>query len=763
MNEDKLNTLLHLGLNLHRQRKFQEARIAYERVLIDQPQNFDALHLLGVIFFQEKKTNEAVKLLLKALEINPQDAHALTNLGAAYADLKRPDSALEAYEKAISIDHNFADAHYNRGNTLSDLNRLEDAIKSYEQAISINSIHARAYYNRGNALKELQRTSESVESYRKAIAISPNFPEAYNNLGQALRELKDFSSALNSFNRAIELNGNYIDAYYNKADTLSSLNRFLEAIAIYKTALQLKPDHHDAYNNQGNAYKALKQYQDALLCYHQAIQVNPNFAGAWYNKGNVLKDIKQFEEALYCYQKAYEINPKIEFLAGIKLHVKQQACEWRDLENEIDLLERSVAENLKTAIPFTTLAMTDRADLHLKASEIFKTSTFPYTPKPSNFGPNKVDEKIRIGYYSADFHNHATAFLMVELFESHNTERFEIFGFSFGPNVEDEMRQRLKRAFHQFIDVSMMSDEEVVNLSRELGINIALDLKGYTQDCRPGIFSQRCAPVQVSFLGYPGTMGAEYIDYLIADKHVVPIESQHHYSEKIVYMPNCYQVNDSRRVISNRQFSREELGLPAKGFVYCCFNNNFKILPSVFDSWIKILSHVDNSILWLFEDNSSASKNLRIEAQVRGLDPDRIVFAQRMELSDHLARHKVADLFLDTFPYNAHTTASDALWAGLPLLTLQGKSFASRVASSLLQNLKLTELIAKSFSDYERIAIELGLNSAMLNQVRNNLITNRATSPLFDGSLFAAHLESAFEEMHTHFISNKPPSHIFVK
>lgn len=763
MQQGAITQHLHLGLDLHKLGKLQEARKLYEKVLLEQPHNFDALHLLGVTFFQEKNAAKAVQFILKALEVNPQDAIALTNLGAAFADLKLPENALEAYEKAISINSNFADAHYNRGNTLSDLKRLEEAIQSYEIAISINAAHARAYYNRGNALIELKRPAQAVTSYRQAISITPNYPEAFNNLGQALRELKDYSPAIESFNTAIELKENYVEAYYNKADTLSTLNRLDEAIRMYEKALQFKPDHFDAHNNKGNALKLLKHYQLALSCYDKAIEIKPNFVEAWVNKGNTFKDLKQYDDALYSYQKANEINPKVEFLLGIHLHVKQLACEWRDLQSDIDLLELSVAQNEKTVIPFTMLAMTDRPDLHLKASEIFKSSKFPLVPKSFKFESKTTNEKIRIGYYSADFHNHATAYLMAELFESHNTERFEIFGFSFGPNVEDEMRQRLKRSFHQFKDISLLSDQEVGQLSRELGINIAIDLKGYTQDCRPGIFAQRCAPVQVNFLGYPGSMGAEYIDYLIADRHVAPIKNQHHYCEKIVYMPNCYQVNDSGRLISDRQFKRQELGLPAEGVVYCCFNNNFKILPSMFDSWIKILANVESSVLWLFEDNPSASKNLKNEAKHRGLDPDRIVFAQRMELVDHLARHKVADLFLDTFPYNAHTTASDALWAGLPLLTLQGESFASRVASSLLHNLELTELIAKSQTEYELKAIELGRNPETLKTIKNKLITNRNSSPLFDGKLFATHLESAFEEMHWRFSLHKPPEHIFVK
>jgi predicted O-linked N-acetylglucosamine transferase (SPINDLY family) len=370
--------------------------------------------------------------------------------------------------------------------------------------------------------------------------------------------------------------------------------------------------------------------------------------------------------------------------------------------------------------------------------------------------------KIRIAYYSADFLNHATAHLMAELFERHDKEKFELIAFSFGPDANDEMQVRVSQAFDQFIDVTALSDLEVAQLSRELGIDVAVDLKGLTQDSRLGIFSYKAAPIQVSYLGYPGTLGADYIDYLIADKTLIPVQSQQHYSEKIVYLPNSYQVNDRHRVIAPTQFTKQELGLPQDAFVFCCFNNNFKITPDVFDTWVRILKAVDKSVLWLFQDNPTAATNLQKEAALRGLDPTRLVFAKRMDLPEHLARHKSADLFLDTLPYNAHTTASDALWAGLPVLTCMGESFASRVAASLLNAIGLPELITQTPEDYEALAIELATNPGKLQSIKAKLAANRLTTPLFDTALFTKHIEAAYVQMYQRYQADLPPEHIFV-
>ena len=373
-----------------------------------------------------------------------------------------------------------------------------------------------------------------------------------------------------------------------------------------------------------------------------------------------------------------------------------------------------------------------------------------------------LDSRIRLGYFSTDFYDHAVSQLIVELIELHSRERFEVIAFSLTPGINDQMRLRLKHAFDRFIDVSGQTDNEVALLAQESGLDIAIDLNGHTGGSRPGIFAARAAPIQINYLGYPGTMGANYIDYLIADPILIPNKERCNYSEKIVYMPHCYQPNASRRAIADTGLTRDELGLPPNCFVFCCFNNTYKILPSIFDIWIRILLRVDNSVLWLLESNEQSHDNLVEEARKRGLGTERLIFAKRCPSPQHLARHRLADLFLDTFPYNAHTTASESLWAGLPLLTLSGETFPSRVAASLLNTIGLPELVTDTTEEYERRAIQLATDEDMLLRIKQKLMLARATTPLFDTKLYAKHIESAYAETYRRYRLGLPPDNIFV-
>jgi predicted O-linked N-acetylglucosamine transferase (SPINDLY family) len=372
-------------------------------------------------------------------------------------------------------------------------------------------------------------------------------------------------------------------------------------------------------------------------------------------------------------------------------------------------------------------------------------------------------ERIRVGYFSADFRNHATMYLMAGLFERHDRSRFELSAWCFGPPAQDEMRGRLQRCCERLIEVGDQSDRQVAERARELQLDIAVDLKGFTQDSRPGIFACRAAPLQLSYLGYPGTMGAPYMDYLIADATLIPPASQIHYSEKILYLPDSYQVNDAQRPIAQRLFTREELGLPRSGFIFCCFNNNYKITPQTFAGWMRILQRVPGSVLWLLEDNARAAHNLREQARGSAVGAERLIFAKRMPLSEHLARHRAADLFLDTLPCNAHTTASDALWAGLPLLTCAGEAFAGRVAASLLNAIRLPELITLTQSHYEELAVALASDAARLAALRERLAHNRLTTPLFDTALYATRLERAYSHIYERQQARLPNAHIHLE
>jgi predicted O-linked N-acetylglucosamine transferase (SPINDLY family) len=436
---------------------------------------------------------------------------------------------------------------------------------------------------------------------------------------------------------------------------------------------------------------------------------------------------------------------------------------WENFDNQKNLMLGKIDTNEKVVLPFPLLSIADTPSKHRVCAETYIQDKFPQNNKLGIIPKRIKQNRIRLGYYSADFYIHPVAFLIAELIETHNKEKFETIAFSFGPDIKDQMRNRLSNAFDKFIDVRNKTDNEIALLSRRLEIDIAIDLVGYTSKNRTGIFSYRVAPIQINYLGYPGTMGANYIDYIIADKTLIPAKSNKFYSEKIIYLPNSYQANDRTRLISDKQFTKAALGLPENGFVFACFNNNYKILPSTFDLWCKILVKVEGSVLWLLDDNPIAKKNLIKEAVARGIDSTRVVFAERIELSEHLARHRQADLFLDTFPYNAHTTASDALWAGLPVLTLMGESFASRVAASLLTAIDLPELITSSQEHYEALAIELATNPAKLKEIKTKLESNRLTTPLFDTPRFTKHLEDAYTKMCKRYHADLPPEHIYIE
>ena len=476
-----------------------------------------------------------------------------------------------------------------------------------------------------------------------------------------------------------------------------------------------------------------------------------------------LHELKRYDEAIAHYDKALTLKPDIDWASGDLLHTKMKICSWSGLAESLEDISKKVVANEKVTNPFALLALNDDIFLHKQSSEIYIQSRYPFNPVLEPIVKRPQSQKIRVGYFSADFHNHATGHLMAELFELHDKSQFELVGLSFGPIVNDEMRQRLEKSFDQFVEVGRKSDVEVAKLSRDLNIDIAVDLKGFTQDARTGIFAHRAAPIQVNYLGYPGTLGADYMDYIIADRTLIPLESQSCYLEKVVYLPNSYQVNDRKRLISDRQFTRQELGLPENGFIFCCFNNNYKILPATFEGWMRILKAVEGSVLWLFQDNAWAVDNLKKEAEKQGIVADRLVFAKRLPLPEHLARHHQADLFLDTFPCNAHTTTSDALWAGLPVLTLMGQSFASRVAASLLNAVGLSELITSNQEEYESLAIELAMNPNKLADIKLKLANNRMTTPLFDTLCFTKNIEAAYIKMMERYQKGLAPYHIYIK
>jgi len=716
-------------LSLHQAGKTTEAQDIYRQVLALEPSHFDALHLSGVIAIQQGVFDQAVALIDKAIALdpnNPAHAPAYSNRGIALRGLGLHQEALDSFNRALDFSAGQADVHFNRGNTLHDLRRVAEAVESYDQVLRLAPTHAEAYRRRGVCLNDLGSHQAAAASLSQAIKFAPDDAQAHNGLGIALAGLNQHEKAAQSFARAIALDDSY----------------------------------GVAHNNLGNALLALNRPDAALSSFDRAIERGAGTADTYSNRATVLNALKRPQDAMHNFDKALQLNPAYKFARGLRLHAQMYICDWKDFERRLtDLVARIESDEVVTP-SWPLLALTDAPALHRKAAAIWNKVRCPANPVLGPMPQFQKHEKIRLGYYSADFHNHATAHLTAELFERHDRDKFELIAFSFGPDRPDAVRARLVSAFDHFLDVRQHADAEIAALSRQLEIDIAVDLKGYTQDSRAGIFACRAAPVQVNYLGYPGTMAADYMDYIVGDDVVIPEAEYANYAEQVVALPSSYQVNDSQRKIADRTFTRAELGLPENGFVFCCFNNNFKILPDTFNIWMRILLRVASSVLWLFEDNPIAADNLRAQAARRGVAPDRLIFAPRVQLAEHLARHRAADLFLDTLPYNAHTTASDALWAGLPVLTCAGRAFAGRVAASLLTAVDMPELITTTMGDYEELAVALAKTPARLEALKRKLSANLRTTPLFDAGQFTRHIEEAYTRMHERRHAGLPPAHI---
>lgn len=717
----------------------------------------------------------------------------LTIEGASLAALEQFTAALAAYDQALALRPDFADAHNSRGVTLKQLGRLEEALAAYDLAILHAPRSANAHINRANALQKLGRSEDAIAAYDAAIELVPGSPDAHNYRAIALRDLGQFTDALASCDQALRLRPGYsealnirglilksmgkleealanyddlvarapqfADAYNNRANVLAQMKRLDEALSDYDTSLSLRPISGTCHSNRGNVLLDLDRTEEAIASYREAIRQQPDSSDAYVNLGNALSERRQLDQAIESYEAALRINRNHDSALGHLLHRKAQICDWSKLDLPVDM--DRIGTWGRGISPFSMLGIDDSLQRHLKRSQVWVAGQLP-AARPLLARSSSRSEKLRIGYFSADYHNHAMMYLAVRLFELHDQDRFETHAFSFGPASQDLMRQRAIAAFDEFHDVRSLSDAAIAELARDKGIDIAIDLSGYTRGNRAGIFAYRAAPIQINYMGFPGTMGADFIDYIIADQTIIPASSISSYSEKIIFLPDTYQVNDDRRAISDRQFTRHELQLPDNGFVFCCFNNTYKITPDAFDVWMRLLMEKPGSVLWLMESNSWVKTNLRKEASARNIDPDRIVFASPMPLPEHLARHRHADLFLDTFIYNAHTTGSDALWAGLPIVTKTGESFASRVCASLLNAVGLPELVACSVEDYERLALELASDIDRLSAIRTKLSADLNETALFDSQRFTRAIEKAYQLAYDRHLNGLSPENIYV-
>ena len=652
-------------------------------------------------------------------------------------------------------------ADVRRGSELGRSGRFVEALVAFDTALALQPGSPEAWLGRGACLNELERLQESVAAYEKALLLRPDYFMAWSNLGSVLSRLERHADAAAAYDRALAVQPRHAPAWLGRGNLMVTLQRYQEAAVAFDRALEADPSLAEAWLGRGNLLRSLGRYRDALAAYDQALVLNASLALAWLGRGSALYLMNNYEGAIAAWTRTLEIAPDRREIEAVYLHARMHLCDWTDFDPACARV-RARAGAGEPIEPFALVTFPSTAAEQLRCARRWVAGQWPRRKEPVWQGERYDHPRIRVAYLSADFHQHATAVLAAGMFERHDASRFEVVAISLGPDDNSNMRARLERSFERFIDARAWDDERICRLIREMEIDILVDLNGLSGGSRTGIVTRRPAPIQAQFLGYPGTMGTGCVDYVIADRTVIPDDARGFYDEKVVHLPDSYQVNDDRRAIAAIDYTRAELELPAEQFVFCCFNNAYKITPAMFDVWMRILAACPESVLWLLGDNAAAAENLRSEAAARGIDARRLVFASRMSLSEHLARHRCADLFLDTLPYNAHTTASDALWAGLPVLTCRGDTFAGRVAASLLEAIRLPELITRTLDEYEALAVELAHNPARLAGLKQALADNRATAPLFDTARFTRHIEAAYAAMMERHRAGHPPDHICI-
>jgi predicted O-linked N-acetylglucosamine transferase (SPINDLY family) len=778
---------LSTALVAHEAGRIDEAAQLYGQVLQANPAQFDALQMLGLLQAQAGHGAEAEALLRRAIAVDGSSAILHFNLGNVLNELGRLNEAIAAYEAALVRDPGFAEATIYRAVLLGLSDRTNDALAALD-ALLARGPNAEALYNRANIFKRLGQHEQALADYDHALSVRPDFVEAWFNRGNLILDLGRPDDALASYDNGLATSPGNLDLLNNRGSALLALDRADEALAAFDVVAAEAPDFADVHYNRGNALAKLKRPDEALAGYEQALTLNPDYAAAAYNRGNVMVGLRQNDEALASFDYAIRCRPDYaearyarsqaliqdakyeraiadlewllahggyEHLKGDLHYARLHCCDWRDFDRSTAELVADVRAGKRVCHPFNFLATSGSSADQLECAEIEAAQVFPAVA-PIHKDKSRTAGKIRLGYVSGEFREQATAFLLVELIERHDKHRFEVVCFDNGFDDNGPTRKRLNTAFDRIIDISTMTDDEAARTIADADIDILLNLNGYFGLARHGVFARRAAPIQVNYLGFPGTIGASCHDYIIGDPWVTPAADTSFYTERVVTLPDCYQPNDSRRLVAETP-SRAELGLSDNAFVFCSFNNNYKLTPEIFDVWMRILRTVEGSVLWLLEGNDAIARNLCREAAARGVAPERLVFGARIPPAHYLARYRAADLFLDSLPYNAHTTASDALWMGLPVVTCTGTSFAGRVASSLLSALDLSDLITGSLADYEALAIRLALDPSALSSIHARLMTNRATRPLFDSDIYRRHIEAAFTTMIERHRAGLPP------
>lgn len=755
---------------------------AHRRVLARLPRHAPSLHNLGLIAFKSNAPHEAIDYIRQSLEADPEHHQAWLNLALMLGEAHQLDEAIAACRRCLDLQPAAAKPHAVLGDLLRKASKMADAVTAYAQSLRIAPEQPAVLAKMGELFLQSGNAEEALACCRRALVIEPGHSAAsalerrilasggrieatvaaidaeaqgpaeraqrYDELGSILTGERRFAEAVPLFRKAAELMPDRAEFHFHLAEALDGAGRKRDSLSAYQAAMALEPNRADGYMKVGALLRSMEHHAAAVTAFQQAVKLDPAFADAHYNLAVTCKNMGRFAEAKAAFEQAIAHVPD-SLLHRVELsNLRRMMCDWDGLEAaEQESLEMMRASG-KLVSPFLLLPMAATRGDQLEAGRrIGRTMGVPEELRFRDYRTSRPGERIRIGYLSGDFFSHATALLLVEVLEQTDRGRFELVGYCHSPDDGSEMRRRIVAAFDRFVPIGGLSDRDAAGRIHDDGIDIMVDLKGYTRNARTGILAHRPAPIQINYLGYPGTMGLGFVDYIIADAIVAPMAHQEHYSERIVHLPHCYQPNDRQRVIADTPMTRADFGLPDDAFVFCSFNNIYKVGPSLFDVWMRLLQKVPNAVLWILARDDGCRENLMREAAARGVDPSRLVFASHNPVPQHLARHRLADLFLDSVPCNAHTTASDALWAGLPVLTCLGETFAGRVAASLLSAMDLGELITESLEAYEQGALALAHDRERLADIRRKIAERRETSPLFDSARYTRNLEQAYQTM----------------
>ena len=792
---------LQYAIKRHQEGDLQDALKIYKEILAKDPEHSEALHLLGFLSHQCGNNKHALHLIKKAVLSEPKNPHYRNSLGLVLKEMGETDEAISEFREAIRLKLDFAGAFNNLGLALQAKKEMDEAIVCFERALYLNKNLPEVHNNLGNAFRSRGMVEKAENHYQQAVALNPNFSNAYCNLGSLYQSMGRINDALYSYQKAIILNPNVGETYYNLGTLFYKKGMMEKAIYSYQKATELELGSAELYYNLGMAQEADGQLDTARLSYEKALQFNPQYAEVYNNLGNILKDEGKKYEAIDLYEKTLTIDPdfgpayhnigaiyqslgevdksiiyyqnalnkgesNIKTLSQLILQLKK-ICHWEDIEKLTAKLEILVKDAIDKneemgALPYISIALFSKPHLHqaiarARSEEIIRKSGGKKRchPVESRIHLNK---KIRLAYLSNDFRSHPVSHLISGLFKLHDRNDFEVFCYSTGEDDASIYRKRIERECDHFIDIRDYSDQSASSRILDDQIDILIDLMGHTRGSRLGISALRVAPIQVNYLGFPGTTGADFMDYIIVDKIITPIEDATLYNEKFIYMPNCYLVADNSQAISKKEFVRGDFGLPEESFIFCSFNQTIKIESTMFNTWMKILHQVPGSILWLSSSGLTAEKNLKMEAEKREIAGDRLIFAEKMPAKeDHLSRISLADLALDTQYYNGHTTTVDSLWAGTPVIALKGNSFASRVSSSCLAAAGMPEMITTSLNEYETLAVELAGNKEKIHALRKKLAIDLNLSPLFDTTKWVKQLEWGLREIwHTYVASEEP-------